>query len=500
MNSIYKVYSKLKREYEEENISYDETENSLSTEKYSIKATETDNEISVDLAYEEQKFHMPIINCGLLYEFLCDVFDEKIKFSRISPRNIEISEWCAKHSEKEYGKKLKIKRIISMLLGVTAVIFTLVMFRSFGSYYVLNKGKYDVNDVSVLLFLAGVLITGVSGIHHALVRKPISTGRALGFSIGMILASFGISTLYLTVAGKNLNETNTFSGIVLFTFSTVVGLGAILLSLFKKINDHKYTLTRIIEMPSEEDRLAVIEKLKEQLTENVILINKTEDEPKLTGSKFGGVPYWDMKKEYPLDRKDNPMSLYLQADLSELPENDKFDKSGLLQFFISNNADYDECRVVYHSEISENTSEEEILEYIKSSNPKNAELCIIEEKAISFENGEMINFSNTEKVNDEILSVAEELGIKLDKTISFDEILTDEEYKELTADANKSRLLGYSDIKLENYDETEEEYNRILLSVTTPDNDLNLYEFFFISEQALSDKNYSDVKFYSEMV
>ncbi|MBO4576850.1 MAG: DUF1963 domain-containing protein, partial [Neisseriaceae bacterium] len=91
----------------------------------------------------------------------------------------------------------------------------------------------------------------------------------------------------------------------------------------------------------------------------------------LTASKFGGVPYWDLQKPYPVDENGDKLALLAQIDLAELPPLPDFPEKGLLQFFISNDdlagMDFDNrlsqkgWRVVYHESVNPNISEKEVL-------------------------------------------------------------------------------------------------------------------------------------------
>ena len=65
------------------------------------------------------------------------------------------------------------------------------------------------------------------------------------------------------------------------------------------------------------------------------LINK---KPTFTyQSKIGGIPYWPKDHPYPVDKKGNPLFFLAQINFSEIIESPEgYPKTGLLQFFISN--------------------------------------------------------------------------------------------------------------------------------------------------------------------
>ncbi len=106
-----------------------------------------------------------------------------------------------------------------------------------------------------------------------------------------------------------------------------------------------------------------------------------EKKPKITDSKFGGVPYWDMGMDYPKANDGKLLMLLAQINLDELNKEgnnpgDKLPGSGMLQFFIAQDdvygMDFDGAtdsegrlvqgnfRVVYHKTVNYAASREEI--------------------------------------------------------------------------------------------------------------------------------------------
>ena len=96
-------------------------------------------------------------------------------------------------------------------------------------------------------------------------------------------------------------------------------------------------------------------------------------QPDIFDSKFGGVPYWDMKKDYPVDCEGDKMLLLAQINFTKAALNDeRLPQQGILQFFIATEddvygMDWDEAdsqrnfRVVYHEQIDETITEEQVL-------------------------------------------------------------------------------------------------------------------------------------------
>lgn len=69
------------------------------------------------------------------------------------------------------------------------------------------------------------------------------------------------------------------------------------------------------------------------------LVIDRDREPGLFDSKFGGLPYWDMEKEYPVDSNGNKMMLLAQINLErlfqEMERDELLPSTGMFQFFIA---------------------------------------------------------------------------------------------------------------------------------------------------------------------
>lgn len=125
-----------------------------------------------------------------------------------------------------------------------------------------------------------------------------------------------------------------------------------------------------------------IEELKRISAKQAVHIEiNPQKKPKITDSKFGGVPYWDLSMKYPSAEDGSLLMLLAQINLDELNREgknlgDRLPQSGMLQFFINLNDVYgmnfdnetdsegrlvqDNFRVVYHKKIDYEVSLEEI--------------------------------------------------------------------------------------------------------------------------------------------
>ncbi len=128
------------------------------------------------------------------------------------------------------------------------------------------------------------------------------------------------------------------------------------------------------EYEPSEKAVKIVEKIKEMTGTSAIFIDRKPDTvlPSLTDSKFGGLPYWDLQKEFPTDSKGRKMMLLAQINFSDLSAFDTIlPKEGMLQFFITVDddvfgMDFDEptsqknFRVVFHDTVNPDVTEAQV--------------------------------------------------------------------------------------------------------------------------------------------
>lgn len=116
----------------------------------------------------------------------------------------------------------------------------------------------------------------------------------------------------------------------------------------------------------------VVEELKKRTAMQAYsLVIAPEKKPDIFSSKFGGVPYWDTNRDYPVDGEGKKLMLLAQINLDQAEVEEPLPTRGMLQFFIGRDdvfgMDFDKqdeqntFRVVYHETINYNISREEIL-------------------------------------------------------------------------------------------------------------------------------------------
>lgn len=129
----------------------------------------------------------------------------------------------------------------------------------------------------------------------------------------------------------------------------------------KRHKSETVPLDKSIVLPSMGNREKIISAVKEQTKTQAIKINLEKDKkPEIFSSKIGGVPYWDKNMKYPETGLGKKLTMLAQINLSEISQNDKLPKEGILQFFILNNDLYgmnyqdskekNTYQIVYHKE------------------------------------------------------------------------------------------------------------------------------------------------------
>lgn len=116
----------------------------------------------------------------------------------------------------------------------------------------------------------------------------------------------------------------------------------------------------------------IIDEMKKRtLMEAFSLKIQPDIQPGICDSKFGGVPYWDMKKPYPTDYNGEKLILLAQINLDQIEKNELLPENGMLQFFTGlddvfgmnfDNPDVqDTFRVIYHESVDYSITNEQIL-------------------------------------------------------------------------------------------------------------------------------------------
>ena len=192
----------------------------------------------------------------------------------------------------------------------------------------------------------------------------------------------------------------------------------------------------------------VVNAVKKYTMRDSYSIELLKEKTSIFDSKFGGVPYWDLSKDYPVDKNGDKLILLAQINLGE--ENFKSDKlpnTGMLQFFVENrfNCSYKEVnKVIYHENMDRNITENDIKRLnVPTTLDPEIDITIKGEYKLLFKKvKEAISYNDYRF--DEVL---EKVYNKLYKTNDFDQVreewYDDDVITDMFSDGKGHKLLGF---------------------------------------------------------
>lgn len=206
----------------------------------------------------------------------------------------------------------------------------------------------------------------------------------------------------------------------------------------------------------------IIKAIKEKTAMPAYKLELVKDSaPDIFDSKIGGVPYWDLSKEYPTSSNGNKLMLLAQINFTKAAlEDERLPRKGMLQFFIASDddvygMDFDEAdsqadyRVVFHEEIDLSVTEDAVVDLdipIATDDDMDMDCTpIMREATLTFQKAEAYigpSVAGFEAIFKEV--VEEQLGETLEDEESF-EYLEEEEYNEMCGELGNTGhwLLGY---------------------------------------------------------
>ena len=284
-----------------------------------------------------------------------------------------------------------------------------------------------------------------------------------------------------------------------------------------KLKFGSYVFSMVNQRPKDADIDKLFNKVVELTTTDAIEINLDNNRvPALFDSKIGGVPYWDMSKPYPTNNRGEKLMLLAQINLSQLPDNDKLPKKGMLQFFVMPDSSYglyfdgsnDGHKVVYHDHIDESLTEKKVWELGISTSLEADRFPVIGEFAVNFEKVRVPMSPGDIRFGDKIEAASNRLNIF---TGTYDpyELFSEEQTASLKAQSMTHGMLGNPDFV--HWDvrgnEDAKKYDILLFQLGSQENveKSDIYPGrklmwgdsgiarFFINDYALSKLDFSDV-------
>lgn len=239
-----------------------------------------------------------------------------------------------------------------------------------------------------------------------------------------------------------------------------------------ELNVNRFKFAAVNEIPCDDDIQRLFKAVSEDALADAIRFDiDMQRVPELYNSKIGGVPYWDMSLPYPANDNGQKMALLAQFNLSELPENDKLPKSGMLQFFVMPDRTYgyysndktDGYKVVYHRVIDETLTADKVLALDIPTSLELVDLPVLGEFAVNFEKGRVPVSPDDVRFPDIVGNIARDMGISSDSFNAYD-LFSDIQIEKLKDNSLRHGLLGYpSFIQLDPRTESEAVIYDVLL-------------------------------------
>lgn len=341
--------------------------------------------------------------------------------------------------------------------------------------------------------------------------------KIFSMTLGIFIVMVSIFMIFAILASAfDDNETQIYVYIILILAFLLFGAEGIFLILLPKFiknknspNKNKQTYlpkSKALQKPSNDEAKKIKEEIRLMTKIDAINIKiDKERTPSIFDSKIGGFPYWDISMKYPETKSGKKLTLLAQINLSQLPENYRFPKDGMLQFFILDDEVYglDDCddyKVIYHKNINRNVSEKDLhyLEIPTSINSKS--FPVNKELAVKFESRTVSMNDHDVRIDDVMVRAAAKLHITIDKNLEFWQLFINQyEYDNTQEMTSGHWLLGYPHFS--QYDprsiESSKHYNTLLFQL---DSDIDNIIWgdcgtasFFINSNALSEMNFDDV-------
>ena len=260
----------------------------------------------------------------------------------------------------------------------------------------------------------------------------------------------------------------------------------------------------------------VIDAVRERLVSGTerpyIKITTAVKDAGLTESKFGGYPYWEEGKAYPVDKHGEKLALLAQINLADVPKS-SLPETGILQFYIALDdlmgldfdGDTSGYKVIYFPQIKEPLSIERLKELGITA------FCDCDEKmayppfrktyALAFENATDWAWDFT---SEEIVEAIKEIaGIEIDPRALY-RTLSRETFNALFASLENAghKMFGYANFTQTDPRTSEDEYPVLLLQIDSEfgkgsDKEIMWGDAgianFFISEDDLKNRNFDDI-------
>lgn len=442
MKSVYDVYSSLKK-YD---VKYDDINDTMeySGQDYIVRLYDNNGSAEINISCGENDYKRCFTenSFGKAYGFFKWLIKGKISFEK-DGKMLKVKNFY--RMENSYSRKRvgMIGRILGTVIGTALILFAALIL--YAAIDLCMQQRYiDVYDVIAFGLIALAFCYGISIIHHVFVRNPISRLKAVGYFFGLMMIYFFSSLAMMFCVRYNEEPRIPIGGTVMLTlFALLFAFGGVLLVMpafrYDKTNCD-VSLFRIVPLPSDDKARALYNAVQSKITSETILIDfidfdfancyKSENEPDISDSKIGGVPYWDKTKNFEdvldvddyddPDEYDNTPFFIAQFNLERIPSNDFLPRKGMLQFFayerLYNDDDEEELeyKIVYHQNIDYSITKEQAEKMLEDKFNN-----ISDEININLRKDSCSISPYSDIADKQMISAAEEMGIDIDEDLRY---------------------------------------------------------------------------------
>lgn len=236
-----------------------------------------------------------------------------------------------------------------------------------------------------------------------------------------------------------------------------------------------------------EKTIRIVEELKKRTAKEAYVVKyAVEEEMTLTGTKLGGVPYWDLKQDYPTNKKGEKLVLLAQINFDEEKTKAPLPEKGILQFFIEDDTDgymfgenllkgdiQNGFRVVYHPEVDKTVTEEAVKALGIKTCKEGEALPVLRECAFHLVwKTTYLTREYWDLIGDEIQDILKEVYDEEVEDFDVDEYFTEEEHSymdEELGDDTTSNMLGYPFFTQSDPRDSDSPYDTVLLQLDSVD-------------------------------
>ena len=510
MDSLRDVYEALYRKYPDITDLDPYGREVIISGAFSLRLYEDIDSIYVCISLDDQTFTQTMPDYDSVYRFAYGVLSRKIRIKRATEKSIQIAGYDRSPQKKTAikNKRSTPRAVICTLLSLALLAFTVMM--TITMFQVIDWHSETLLFDLCPMGLALVAFTGsISLLFQAYTRRPLNITRCIGYAAGIIMAGFGVTMLMCTWGGgiDDMSTGDYIGMTILFLFAMGSGILIMVIAADPDIGSQAgsaYIVMRDVTLPPFDEVCRLVAEIRSRTKKKSLrLIERKGFTPTLTCSKLGGVPYWDMKLPFPEDGGEK-MIMAAQINLSEAPVKTLLPDHGLLQFFLP--ADEEDisgfpATVIYHETIDPTVTAEDVMALGITTAAEDFEYCEIfarDDIPLLLVGEDMMMTECSDECSSIMHGIAEEMGIDLDPTLEYYE-LTVHLPEGFSIPSGGSHLLGYPEFACHDPRwDSEKKYDTLLLQLSydLPAMYTSGKAHFFISGEALTQLDFSDVMFY----